>query len=143
MGGSWHLGASSSRSPRRSADHSGTVESEEPRETADRAPQLSWARGGSDGRYGTPALTVTPTTRRVQHHPQEPQHRLIAHPRRHFRQYDVMPYRVEIGFQVQIDDVCLPLKDGFRNTSDRGMRGLSRPIAVRSRLEVSLCMANS
>ena len=35
-----------SRSPRRSADDSGTVESEEADGTADRAPQRSWARGG-------------------------------------------------------------------------------------------------
>jgi catechol 2,3-dioxygenase-like lactoylglutathione lyase family enzyme len=37
---------SSSRSPRRSADDSGTVESEEAHGAADRAHQLSWARGG-------------------------------------------------------------------------------------------------
>jgi hypothetical protein len=42
-------GASSSRSPRRSADDSGTVESGEVLGTADRAPQLSWARGGGMG----------------------------------------------------------------------------------------------
>jgi hypothetical protein len=40
------LRASSSHSPRRSADDSGTVESEEALGTDDRAPQLSWARGG-------------------------------------------------------------------------------------------------
>jgi catechol 2,3-dioxygenase-like lactoylglutathione lyase family enzyme len=46
------LRASSSRSPRRSADDSGTVESEEAHGTADRAPQLSWARGGRVGVSG-------------------------------------------------------------------------------------------
>ena len=46
------LRASSSRSPRRSADDSGTVESEEAHGTADRAPQLSWVRGGRVGVSG-------------------------------------------------------------------------------------------
>ena len=35
-----------------SADDSGTVESEEAHGTADRAPQLSWARGGRVGVSG-------------------------------------------------------------------------------------------
>ena len=48
-----------------------------------------------------------------------------------------MPYRVEIGLQVQIDDVGFPLDDCLRNALDRRVRGLLRPVAVGPRLEVS------
>ena len=49
-----------------------------------------------------------------------------------------MPYRIEIGFQVQVDDVGFALDDCVRDALDRPVRGLFRPVAIRARLEVSL-----
>src|SRR5262249_7451267 len=85
---------------------------------------------------GHAALRNALSARGLQHHSQEPQHRIIAHPRCHFHQYDVMPYRVEIGFQVQVDDVGFPMDDRLRHPLGRHVRGLLRPVAVGPRLEV-------
>ena len=45
---------------------------------------------------------------------------------------------IEIGPQVNIDDVCLVSDDGISNQLDRRMRGPIRSIPERPRLEVSL-----
>jgi hypothetical protein len=33
-----------------------------------------------------------------------------------------MSHRIEVGFQVEVDDVGLALQDGFRDPSDRLVR---------------------
>src|SRR5712691_2966863 len=68
------------------------------------------------------ALRNTLSARRLQHHPEEPQHRVVAHPTRNLLEYDVMSHRIEIRSQVEVNDVGLALQDGVRNALDRRLR---------------------
>jgi site-specific DNA recombinase len=68
------------------------------------------------------ALWNALSTRRFQNQSQEPQHRIVVNPTSHFRQDEVMSHRVEIGPQVQVDDVGFALQDCLRHASDRRMR---------------------
>jgi len=68
------------------------------------------------------ALRNALLTRRFQNQSEEPQHRVVAHPPRHFRQYDVMSHRIEIGLQIEVDNVGLALQYCFRDALDRCVR---------------------
>src|ERR1700681_844105 len=69
-----------------------------------------------------PALRNALPARRLQHQSQEPEHRVIAARTSHFRQYDVMSHRIEIGSQVEVDDIGLALDDCVCHAPDWATR---------------------
>jgi site-specific DNA recombinase len=72
----------------------------------DRSYLLRTGREHATLRHALPA-------RCLEHHSPQPQHRVVPDSTSHFRQHDVMSHRIEIGFQVQVDDVRLTLQDCF------------------------------
>jgi site-specific DNA recombinase len=89
-------------------------------------------RKGSDHR----TLRYTLLSRCPQHPPEQPQHLRIVDSPRNFLQHDVMPYRVEVASQIEIDDVGLALQYCCRDTLDCRVCGLLRSIAERAWLEI-------
>ncbi len=75
-------------------------------------------RSGSDH----PALRNALPARRLQNHPEEPQHRVVAHPSSDFLEYDVMSHRIEIRSQVEVNNVGLAQQDSLRDALDRRVR---------------------
>ena len=57
-----------------------------------------------------------------QDHLEQMHHIIVIHPPCHLLQHDVMPNRVKVGAQVEINDMSLALDDDFRDALNRIMR---------------------
>src|ERR1700680_2834332 len=72
----------------------------------------------TEQRRNSSALRNTLLTRRFQQQLEKPQDRFIAYSPRHFLQYNMMSHSVEVGSQIEIDDVGLALHDCIRYAPD-------------------------
>src|SRR5260370_28769302 len=77
----------------------------------------------TEQRRNHPALRNALSARRLQHHPEEPQHRVVAHPTRDLLEYHVMSHRIEGTYDT------LPVI----STSPR--KSLSCALAIRSKAD--------
>jgi site-specific DNA recombinase len=75
-------------------------------------------RSGSD--HAT--LWHTPFTRRFQNQPEQLHHVVIVDPLCHLLQYDMMPHRIKVRSQVEIDDIRFACQYRFRDAPNRILR---------------------
>src|SRR5262245_61313403 len=83
-------------------------------------------------------LRQTALTSRLQDALAKPQHVIVLYPLGQLQQHEVMPHRVEEGFEVQVDDLMQLLVDAAPNTLERLVRLAVRTVAIRTRLEIGL-----